>query len=214
MVQLQPKLLTNTWVTATWDEYLRINDDPAYEKAKGYYLNGQMRVEMGVGPDHASENTIIILAIGLFCGLKGIPVKGLTNCSYRKTGVREAQPDISYYVGERTALAPQGSTITNLDEVPAPDLAIEVADSSLDADLGKKRLLYEEMKVAEYWVVDVENAQVLAFQIVNNGSQRLTQSQVLPGLEMAVLCEAMMMRRQMDDSQVVAWLMSNFQEQH
>jgi hypothetical protein len=80
--------------------------------------------------------------------------------------------------------------------------------------LGKKRLLYEEMKVAEYWVVDVENAQVLAFQIVNNGSQRLTQSQVLPGLEMAVLCEAMMMRRQMDDSQVVAWLMSNFQEQH
>ncbi|HEY9882589.1 MAG TPA: Uma2 family endonuclease [Thermosynechococcaceae cyanobacterium] len=214
MVQLQPKLLTNTWVTATWDEYLRINDDPAYEKAKGYYFNGQMRVEMGVGPAHVSENTIIILAIGLFCGLKGIPVKGLTNCSYRKTGVREAQPDISYYVGERTALAPQGSTITNLDEVPAPDLAIEVADSSLDADLGKKRLLYEEMKVAEYWVVDVENAQVLAFQIVNNGSQRLTQSQVLPGLEMAVLCEAMMMRRQMDDSQVVAWLMSNFQEQH
>ena len=214
MVQLQPKLLTNTWVTATWDEYLRINDDPAYEKAKGYYFNGQMRVEMGVGPDHASENTIIILAIGLFCGLKGIPVKGLTNCSYRKTGIREAQLDISYYVGERTALAPQGSTITNLDEVPAPDLAIEVADSSLDADLGKKRLLYEEMKVAEYWVVDVENAQVLAFEIVNNGSQRLTQSQVLPGLEMAVLCEAMMMRRQMDDSQVVAWLMSNFQEQH
>jgi len=214
MVQLQPKLLTNTWVTATWDEYLRINDDPAYEKAKGYYFNGQMRVEMGVGPDHASENTIIILAIGLFCGLKGIPVKGLTNCSYRKTGVREAQPDISYYVGDRTTLAPQGSTITNLDEVPAPDLAIEVADSSLDADLGKKRLLYEEMKVAEYWVVDVENAQVLAFQIVNNGSQRLTQSQVLPGLEMAVLCEAMTMRRQMDDSQVVAWLMSNFQAPH
>ncbi len=69
MVQLQPKLLTNTWVTATWDEYLRISNDPAYAKAKGYYFNGQMRVEMGVGPDHASENTIIILAIGLFCGL-------------------------------------------------------------------------------------------------------------------------------------------------
>ena len=169
---------------------------------------------MGVGADHASDNGIIHIAITLFCALKGIPLKGLINCSYRKTGIREAQPDISYDVGERTALAPQGSTITNLDEVPAPDLAIEVADSSLDADLGKKRLLYEEMKVAEYWVVDVENAQVLAFQIVNNGSQRLTQSQVLPGLEMAVLCEAMMMRRQMDDSQVVAWLMSNFQEQH
>jgi Uma2 family endonuclease len=208
MVQLQPKLLTNTWVTATWDEYLRISDDPAYAKAKGYYFNGQMRVEMGVGPDHASDNGIIHIAITLFCALKGIPLKGFINCSYRKTGVREAQPDISYYVGdaalqplhEHATLAPQGSTITNLDEVPAPDLAIEVADSSLDTDLGKKRLLYEEMNVAEYWVVDVENAQVLAFQIVNNGSQRLTQSQVLPGLEMAVLCEVMTMRRQMDDS--------------
>ncbi|MBW4690367.1 MAG: Uma2 family endonuclease [Lyngbya sp. HA4199-MV5] len=212
MVQLQPKLLTDTWVTATWDDYLRVIDDPACAKAKGYYFNGQMRVEtMGVGPDHASENTIVILAIGLFCGLKGIPIKGLTNCTYRKTGVREAQPDVSYYVGDRTALVPQGSTIANLDEISPPDLAIEVADSSLDADLGKKRLLYEEMAIAEYWVVDVENAQIVAFQIVSNGSRRIDQSQILPGLEIAVLCEAMIRRRQQDDSQVVAWLLSKFQ---
>ncbi|MBW4583248.1 MAG: Uma2 family endonuclease [Tildeniella nuda ZEHNDER 1965/U140] len=212
MIQLQPKLLTDTWVTATWDEYLRIIDDPAYAKAKGYYFDGQMRVEtMGVGPDHASDNGIIHVAITLFCALKGISIKGLINCSYRKTGVREAQPDVSYYVGERTTLAPQGSSITNLDEIPAPDLAIEVADSSLDADLGKKRLLYEAMAIAEYWVVDVENAQIIAFQVASNGSRRIDQSQVLPGLEMAVLCEAMIRRRQLDDSQVVAWLLSTFQ---
>ncbi|PSB24741.1 Uma2 family endonuclease [Stenomitos frigidus] len=219
MVQLQPKLLTDTWVTATWNEYLRLIEDPAYAKAKGYYFNGQMRVEtMGVGPDHASDNGIIHVAITLFCALKGIPLKGLINCSYRKTGVREAQPDVSYYVGDaalqplhdRAILAPQGSSITNLDESPAPDLAIEIADSSLDADLGKKRLLYEEMAIAEYWVVDVENAQILAFQIINNGSQRIAQSQVLPGLEMTVLSEAIALRRQMDDSQVVARLMSSF----
>lgn len=212
MVQLQPKTLTDIWVSATWDEYLKMIDDPAYAKAKGYYFNGQMRVEtMGVGPDHASDNGIIHVAITLFCALKGIPIKGLINGSYRKTGVREAQPDVSYYVGDRTTHAPQGSTITNLDEIPAPDLAIEVADSSLDADLGKKRLLYEEMAIAEYWVVDVENAQIIAFQIASNGSRRIDQSQVLPGLEMAVLCEAMIRRRQQDDSQVVAWLLSTFQ---
>ncbi|XGV95976.1 MAG: hypothetical protein ACAF41_24960 [Leptolyngbya sp. BL-A-14] len=80
MVQLQPKTSTDIWVSATWEEYLKIIDDPAYAKAKGYYFNGQMRVEtVGVGPDHASENTIIILAIGLFCGLKGIPIKGWLN---------------------------------------------------------------------------------------------------------------------------------------
>ncbi len=58
-------------------------------------------------------------------------------CSYRKPGVREAQPDVSYYLGERALLAPQGSSVVNLDQVPPPDLAIEIADTSLNDDLGK-----------------------------------------------------------------------------
>jgi hypothetical protein len=91
-------------------------EDPAYAKAKGYYYNGQMRIEtMGVGPDRASDNTILVFAVNLFCTLKGIPLKGLTNCSYRKPGVRESQPDISYYIGARAKLAPQGSSIVNLN---------------------------------------------------------------------------------------------------
>lgn len=212
MVQLQPKSLTDTWVKATWEDFLRLVENPPYAKAKAYYFDGQMRVEtVGTGPDHARENTLIILAIGLICGLLGIPILGLTNCSYRKTGVREAQPDISYYAGDRVTLAPQGSAIVNLDQVPPPDLAIEISDSSINDDLGKKRLLYEEMKVAEYWVVDVENAQILAFQIVENGSLRITRSQVLPGLEISVLSEVLKLGQQMDDSQVVSWLMTQFQ---
>lgn len=212
MVQLQPKFVTNAWMTAPWGEFLNLVEDPANEKAKGYYFNGQMRVEtMGVGPDHAATNTIISVAIALFCALKGIPLKGLMNGSYRKTGVREAQPDVSYYVGERVALAPQGSAIANLDQVAPPDLAIEIADSSINDDLGKKRLLYEEMQIAEYWVVDVENAEILAFQVISQGSQRITQSQVLSGLDMAILGEALKMAQRMDDSQVTAWLMTQFQ---
>ncbi|GAB4326556.1 MAG: hypothetical protein OHK0047_12050 [Leptolyngbyaceae cyanobacterium] len=96
--------------------------------------------------------------------------------------------------------------------MPPPDLAIEIADSSINDDLGKKRLLYEEMRVAEYWVVDVENTQILAFQIVENGSVRITRSQVLPGLEISLLCEILQMGQQMDDSQVVSWLMTHFQK--
>jgi len=212
MVQLQPKFVTNAWMTAPWGEFLHLVEDPANGKAKGYYFNGQMRVEtMGVGPDHAAINNIISVAIALFCALKGIPLKGLMNGSYRKTGVREAQPDVSYYVGERVALAPQGSAIANLDQVAPPDLAIEIADSSINDDLGKKRLLYEEMQIAEYWVVDVENAEILAFQVISQGSQRITQSQVLSGLDMAILGEALKMAQQMDDSQVTAWLMAQFQ---
>lgn len=213
MVQLQPKSLTDIWVKATWEDFLRLVENPSYAKAKAYYFDGQMRVEtVGTGPDHARENTLIILAIGLICGLLGIPILGLTNCSYRKTGVREAQPDISYYTGDRVTLAPQGSAIVNLDQIPPPDLAIEISDSSINDDLGKKRLLYEEMKVAEYWVVDVENAQILAFQIVENGSLRITRSQVLPGLEISVLSEVLKLGQEMNDSQVVSWLMTQVQK--
>ena len=214
MSKLQTKLPTDTWVTATWDEYIRAIEDPAYAKAKGYYYNGQMRIEaMGVGPDHASDNHIIAFAITLFCTLNRIPLQGLINCSYRKTDVRECQPDISYYVGERVQLAPQGSSIADLDAIAPPDLAIEIADTSLNDDLGQKRLLYEDMEIPEYWVVDVENTRIVAFQIVKSGSRRITESQVLPGLAISVLREALQMSRTMDQAQVGSWLMAQFQQQ-
>jgi Uma2 family endonuclease len=214
MSQLQTKLSTDTWVTASWDEYIREIEDPVYAKAKGYYYNGQMRIEvMGVGPDHAKDNGIIYFAITLFCTLNKIPLQGLINCSYRKPGVRECQPDISYYIGERVQLAPQGSSIVNLDAIAPPDLAIEIADSSLNDDLGQKRLLYEDMEIPEYWVVDVENTRIVAFQIVKNGSRRIAESQVLPGLAIAVLREVLEMSRTMDQAQVGAWLIGQFQQQ-
>ena len=46
MSNLQIKLPTDTWVVASWDEYVQVIEDPAYEKAKGYYHNGQLRIEM------------------------------------------------------------------------------------------------------------------------------------------------------------------------
>ncbi|MCP2729885.1 Uma2 family endonuclease [Limnofasciculus baicalensis] len=213
MNQLQTKLPTDTWVTATWEEYIQIIEDPVYAKAKGYYYNGKMRIEtMGVGPDHASDNGIIYFAINLFCTLKGIPLQGLINCSYRKPGVRESQPDISYYIGARAKLAPQGSSIVNLNTVAPPDIAIEIADTSLSDDLGQKRLLYEDLEIPEYWIVDVENTRIIPFQITTSGSRRITESQVLPGLTISVLTEALTMSRTMDQSQVGAWLLAQFQQ--
>ncbi len=167
---------------------------------------------MGVGPDHASDNTVIIFTVNLFGTLKRIPLKGLTNCSYRKPGVREAQPDISYYIGARAKLAPQGSSIVNLNTAASPDLAIEIADTSLSDDLGQKRLLYEDLEIPEYWIVDVENTRIIPFQITSSGSRRITESQVLPGLTISVLTEALTMSRTMDQTEVGAWLLTQFQK--
>ena len=213
MSQLQTKPPTDTWVSATWDEYIQIIEKPEYEKAKGYYHNGQMRIEMPpVGNDHASDHTIIIGAIALFAATKGINLNGKDNCTYRKTGFDEAQPDVSYYIGKNADIVPYGTSIIDLDIYPLPTLVIEVAKTSLADDKGEKRLLYEELGVTEYWIVDVKNVQVIAFAIENGGSRRITQSQVLPGLEISLLNEAFRRSRQMNQGQVYAWLLVQFQQ--
>ena len=112
MTQLQTKLLTDTWVTATWDEYIEFIKQPEYDRAKCYYYNGQLRIEMAaVGAAHADDNGIIVILINLFGIAKGIKMRLLVNCSYAKTGVRGAQPDASYYIGDRVQTAPRGSSI-------------------------------------------------------------------------------------------------------
>jgi Uma2 family endonuclease len=208
-----PKTLPplNTWVNATWEEFVSLSDDTAYDKATCYYYDRKMLIEtMGIGPDHAVDNGIIHTAIVLYCTLKAIALRGLINASYRKPGSQEAQPDASYYLNDKALSVPQGNTIIDLDTYPAPDLAIEVAATSLNDDLGFKRLLYEELGVGEYWVVDVQNARLLAFQIRARGSQRIATSNVLPGLDISTLEAALQSRQTQDDSQIMATLMSQF----
>ena len=211
MSELQTKPLTDTWVAATWEEHIQVVDSVS-EKAKCYYYNGKLRIEMPpVGNDHASDHTIVIVAVGLFAATKGINLNGKDNCTYRKTGVQAAQPDVSYYIGENADVVPWGTTIINLDIYPPPTLVIEVANTSLADDKGEKRLMYEDLQVAEYWIVDVQNVQVIAFAVENDGSRRIAQSQVLPGLDISLLNEAFRRTRQMNQGQVCAWLLTQFQ---
>lgn len=214
MSLLQTKSPTDTWVAATWDEFIEAIADPARAKAKGYYYNGQLRIEMAsVGSDHSDDNGIIVVLVNLFGIAKAMGMRLRVNCSYRKTKVRECQPDASYYIGERVKLAPRGSSPVDLDSNQPPDLAIEIADSSLIDDLGPKRMLYEDMQIAEYWVVDVQKARITAFQIIaNGGSQRIAESLVLPGLKIALLEEGLRRSRQADNTEVGTWFLAKIQE--
>lgn len=203
---------TDTWVPTTWDDYLRTLEDPVYEKAKSYYYDRQMRIERSpVGNDHSRDHSIVIYAVHLFAGINGIDFNGHDNCTYRKAGVSEAQPDVSYYIGATANAVPWGTGIVDLNQYPPPTLVIEVANTSLLDDKGNKRLLYEELGVSEYWIIDVQNIEVLAFAVENNGSRRIRQSQVLPGLDIALLQEAFQRTRQLNHGKVSAWLLAQFQ---
>jgi len=212
MTQTKTKIQTDTWTPITWDEYVQIIEDSAYEKASSYYNNGKARIEMTpLGNDHASDHSIITYAIHLYASLKNIALNGKDNCTYRKQGYKEAQPDISFYTGESADLIPWGTRIINLDDFLPPNLVIEIADTSLSDDKGEKRILYEELNVQEYWIVDVQNVQIIAFAVENGGSRKIRESQVLPELKIAVLEEALRRTRQSNHSKVGAWLLEQFQ---
>jgi Uma2 family endonuclease len=212
MIQLQEKLTTNTWTKADWDTYVNTVDSPEHEKHQGYYYNGYMRIEdMPTGADHASDNGLIYLAITLFCMAKGIPLQGLIGCSYRKTGIRECKPDISFYISDRANLAPKGKSVVNLDEQAIPNLVVEISNTTINDDLGAKRLLYEEMGVSEYWIVDVQNTLIYAFTMIDRGSKRIDTSLVLPGLSIATITEALNLSKEQHQSQIGKWLMNQFQ---
>lgn len=213
MTQLARSIDTDTWVTATWDEYLQAIDSIAPNFSHSYYQQGKYRIEMvPLGYDHGFDNNIISFAVNLFTVMRGIPANGLVNTSYRKVGVKESQPDMSYYLGDRSQSIPHGTTIVDLDRYPAPDLVIEIASTSLADDTGAKRLLYEDLGVKEYWIIDVKKADIIAFSMLELGSVRITQSQVLPGLEMSVLVEALARSRNTNQTEVGRWLMSQFQQ--
>lgn len=206
------QLPTETWVSASWDEYLKVLDNHIGEKAKTYYNNGQLRIEMSpIGNDHSRDHSIIIHAIHLFAGIHGIDLNGQDNCTYRRVGTKDVQPDVSFYIGETAETIPWGTGIVNLDQYPPPNLVIEVANTSLEDDKGAKRLLYEELGVDEYWIVDVQNVEVLAFTVENKGSRRIRQSQVLPELEISLLEQAFQRTRLMNHGKVSAWLLTEFQ---
>ena len=206
----------NTWVKASWEEFIQVADNPKYQKYKFYYLNGEARVEpMSTGSDHSADHALIVMAIGLFIAVNGLAVNSKDNCSYRKVGSKEVQPDISYYVGDRAQLIPWGTGIVDLDVYPAPDLAIEIVKSSWADDIGKKRLMYEDLGVKEYWVIDVKNVEILAFAITDfegtKGSYRITRSQIITGLEIALLKEALHLSRENDHGYVTSWLLTKLQ---
>jgi Uma2 family endonuclease len=213
MSDLQTQLPTNTWIYTSWDEYEQIVASLLNEKGKSYYYKGHMRLEMPpVSFDHGKDHVIIIFAVTLFATIKGILATGLDTTTFRKTGIQDCQPDVAYYLRERAQTIPAGTGIVNLDRYPAPDLVIEIAKTSLLDDLGTKRSLYEELGVAEYWVVDVQNAQIIAYAMAEEGSKRIQESQVLPGLAMPILEEALRRSREMNQSEVGAWLLSQFQQ--
>ncbi|MEG4997924.1 Uma2 family endonuclease [Microcoleus sp. B4-D4] len=207
-------LETDIWVKGIWEEFLAFADDSTWEKGKFYYYQEHMRVEMSpVGPLHARQNSIVSNVVILYATLKNIRIIQFTNASFRKAGIREFQPDLAYYIGSDLRVPPaNNNSPIDLNQYDAPNLVIEIGASSFNDDLGSKRLLYEDAGISEYWVDRANTGEVFAFAINGGGSGRIQQSRVLPGLEIALVEEALNRSQTQDDGEINRWLIQTFSQ--
>ncbi|MBE9011862.1 Uma2 family endonuclease [Pseudanabaenaceae cyanobacterium LEGE 13415] len=215
MVSIIPtpqNLITDAWVRATWEEFISIVDRPEFETTRCYYDAGYMRIEtMPIGFAHGRDNSLLASVVTFYGTLKNLSFLSITNGSFRKSGERECQPDLAFYIGTELPRIPKSNSPVDVNLYGAPTLAIEVSSTTLSDDLGQKRLLYERLGVAEYWVVDVEAATVIAFSISDGGSRQIQVSSVLPDLSISVIEEALRRSQTEDDGAVNRWLIQQFQ---
>ncbi|PZO39820.1 MAG: hypothetical protein DCF19_13075 [Pseudanabaena frigida] len=211
-VEVKPEIVSDLWVKASWDEFLALSEEPNLDKARFYYDQNLMRIEMSpVGPIHAHENSIVSNVIRLFATLANITIYEYTNCSFRKKNSAEFQPDIVFYLGNGLKIPPRNNYPVDLNEFDLPTLVVEISATTIQDDLSYKRLLYERLEVREYWAVNANTSEVFAFAIADGRSGRITQSQVLEGLEISIV-EAALKRSQEDedDGAIARWLLQTF----
>jgi Uma2 family endonuclease len=211
MVVCDLDLMTDTWVKISWDEFLKVAENSDYQEGRFYFYQNYMRVEMSpVGSIHGSNNNVVSNVINLFATLKNIKIKGWVNTSFRRMNEAECQPDLAFYIGDTVKFPPLNNSPVNINELAAPTLVVEIAASSVNDDLGFKRLLYERLGVKEYWVMDANNNDIIAFEIIDGGSRRIEESKVLPGLQIETVKAAIQRSQNQDDGEVNRWLLEIF----
>ena len=207
------KILTDTWQQISWQDFIQLTNQFAYKNGRFYYNRGYMKIEMSpIGINHSRDNSVVVRLISLFATLKNISVVEFINVSLRKAEIQECQPDSSFYLGKVANIPTRSNKPIDLNQYPPPTLVIEIASTTLSDDLGPKRLLYERLGVHEYWVVDTNNSEVIAFEIIDSGSREIQISNVLPGLEISLVKTALERSKNVDDGEINRWLIQLFSE--
>jgi Uncharacterized protein conserved in cyanobacteria len=211
---LTKNLVTDTWWgKASWEEYIALAENPAYADGRFYYHQGLLRIEMSpLGPRYGRQNSIISKAVSLFATIKNVRIVELANTSFRKAGIGEFQPDLAFYIGSGLRVPPLTDTPVDLQQYDPPTLVVEIGASSVNDELGRKRLLYEESGVQEYWVDDLDVGEVIALAIADGRSGRVRESKVLPGLAIALVEEAIKRSQMEDDRKINLWLLQTFSQ--
>lgn len=136
----------------TVDQFVTLCDTDLFDDyAKSELIDGEIVVMAAQHPRHARVKTR--LAIRLCNALEelGSPLEPQVEASVRMSDGSLPEPDIILTSFRGAGVIPVQTVL----------LVIEVSDTTLETDLGRKADLYATSGVPEYWVVDLNEDRVL-----------------------------------------------------
>lgn len=179
------------WKPATWEDYLTWRDDPNPERRRLFFNQGQLLIDMGSeGINHARVSELLTMLFFIWfsrCAEK--TADSLGGCLLEKPNIQAASPDVVLYIGEGVPQWQAGEPRRiDLTQWRVPDLVGEVSDTTLATDLDEKKQLYAALLIPEYWVINVQGKQVLAFRLQADGKyQQINHSIALENLAITLL---------------------------
>lgn len=125
-------VVTDTWMKASWEDFLALADDSTYADGRFYYHPGYLRIEMSaIGPLHGRQNSIVSKVVSLFATLNHIRIVD-ANTSFRKARIGEFQPDLSFYIGSEFREPPQTNSPIDLNEFEPFGFAVPYGGASAE----------------------------------------------------------------------------------
>ncbi|HIK21109.1 MAG TPA: Uma2 family endonuclease [Synechococcus sp. M44_DOE_062] len=200
---------------ATWQDYVAIRDHPAGDWQKLSFYRGWLWVNMGKeGPEHASVSDLITIIFGFWAFLHpDVPLQSYGRCLIEHPETHACAPDLVLYKGDNIPKYQSGEPRRiDLRYQRAPDLVGEIADTTLSIDLDEQKQLYASLGIPEYWVIDVKGQRVFAFGLTEAGRYgAISQSQVLAGLEIALLEQALERLATQTNTAAASWFIQQLQ---
>jgi Uma2 family endonuclease len=145
----------------TVDQFLTLCDQGMFDDfAKSELIEGEIVTMAAQYTRHARAKSRLATEIAQALRAMGSSLEVLTEVSVRLDDGSLPEPDI-------TVMSYRGDDVVPVETVA---LVIEVSDTTLDTDLGRKSDLYAAAGVPEYWVIDLtENRALLHMNPVEHG---------------------------------------------
>lgn len=207
--------LTYQQYDATWQDYVAVRDSDELEWQKIAFHKGWLWFDMShEGPNHASFSDLMTALFFVWAFLNPeVILQSYGRCLIELPQTHACAPDLVLYKGDNIPRWQPGEPRRiELTRDRLPDLVGEIGDTSLSLDLDEQKRLYASLKIPEYWVIDVKGMRLFAFGLSATGLyEPISVSQVLTGLEIAIVEQALERLAIETNTAAANWLMHQLQ---